>query len=73
MRSSKSQMQDAMDELQETIQEISDLTEQALDPELSREEVISKLKEIQQAASGDSDTNACIYGTEHCLLRAKFT
>jgi hypothetical protein len=38
-------------ELTERIDDIEDLLEEALDPELTREELVSKVKEIQSVAS----------------------
>ncbi len=42
-------------ELSGTLDEINDLAEEALDPELSREELVAKVKEIADLASGESD------------------
>ena len=42
-------------ELAERIDDIEDLLEEALDPELTREELVSKVKEIQSVASGEAD------------------
>jgi hypothetical protein len=42
-------------ELTERIDDIEDLLEEALDPELSREELVSKVKEIQGVASGEAE------------------
>jgi hypothetical protein len=42
-------------ELAERIDDIEDLLEEALDPELSREELVSKVKEIQNVASGEAE------------------
>jgi hypothetical protein len=42
-------------ELTERIDDIEDLLEEALDPELSREELVSKVKEIQTVASGEAE------------------
>jgi hypothetical protein len=42
-------------EARETLAEISDLAAEALDAELTREEVVAKVKEIQELASGDGD------------------
>ena len=39
-------------ELAERIDDIEDLLEEALDPELTREALVSKVKEIQTVASG---------------------
>jgi hypothetical protein len=42
-------------ELAERIDEVQDLLEEALDPELTREELVSKVKEIQSVASGEAE------------------
>jgi hypothetical protein len=42
-------------ELAERIDDIEDLLEEALDPELTREELVSKVKEIQTVASGEAE------------------
>ena len=42
-------------ELSDILDQISDLAEEALDPELTREEVVAKVKEISDAASGEED------------------
>jgi hypothetical protein len=42
-------------ELADRIDDIEDLLEEALDPELSREELVSKVKEIQTVASGEAE------------------
>jgi hypothetical protein len=39
----------SVNELEDTVGQVSDLVDEALDPELSREEVVAKLKEIQEA------------------------
>jgi len=49
------ELQEEVDDLQGTVDEVSDLVDEALDPELSREEVISKLKEIQEAVSPEEE------------------
>jgi hypothetical protein len=41
-------------ELESTLEEIGDLVDEALDPELTREELVAKLKEIAQIVEGDS-------------------
>ncbi len=46
MANSRAQLQTELDEATETLDQISSLVEEALDAELSREEVIGKLKEI---------------------------
>jgi hypothetical protein len=42
-------------DLADRIDDIEDLLEEALDPELSREELVSKVKEIQTVASGEAE------------------
>jgi hypothetical protein len=42
-------------ELQDTIDEVCDLLDEALDPELSREDVIAKVKEAYNLASGEGE------------------
>jgi hypothetical protein len=42
-------------ELNETLAEIADLAEEALDPELTREEVVAKVKELADVAAGESE------------------
>jgi hypothetical protein len=42
-------------ELVKTLSEIADLAEEALDPELSREEVVGKVKQLADLANGESD------------------
>jgi hypothetical protein len=42
-------------ELADRIDDIEDLLEEALDPELTREELVSKVKEIQTVASGEAE------------------
>jgi hypothetical protein len=53
MPTRRSQLQSTIDGLEETVQQVADLTEEALDPELSREEVVAKLKEIQEAVASE--------------------
>lgn len=53
----KPELQDEIDELQETIDQIGDLVSDALDPALSREEVIAKLQDIDDLLN-DEDTSA---------------
>lgn len=50
-----SELQNEVDDLQGTVDEVSDLVDEALDPGLSREEVIAKLKEIEEAVSGEEE------------------
>jgi hypothetical protein len=42
-------------DLADRIDDIEDLLEEALDPELTREELVSKVKEIQTVASGEAE------------------
>ena len=42
-------------ELAERIDDIEDLLTEALDPELSREELVSKVKEIQDVVTGEAE------------------
>lgn len=42
-------------DLQDTLDEVCDLLDEALDPELTREEVIAKLKDAYDVASGECD------------------
>ena len=49
------QMNPTAGELSETLAEIADLAEEALDPELTREEVVAKVKELADVAAGESD------------------
>jgi len=44
-------------ELSDTLDQLADGLESALDPELSREELISKIKELSDIASGESEEN----------------
>ena len=43
------------DELQETIDDIGDIVTDALDPALTREEVVQKLQDIDDLLNGDDD------------------
>lgn len=45
-------------ELTDTLSDIADLAEAALDPELSREEVVAKVKEMADLASGEGEEGA---------------
>ncbi len=60
MANSRAQLQTELDEATETLDQISSLVEEALDAELSREEVIGKLKEISDLVpseeEGEGDT-----------------
>jgi len=40
-------------ELLQTVSQVEDLVDDALDPELSREELVSKVKEISDVISGE--------------------
>ena len=42
-------------DLTDKLQQIEDLAKEALDPELTREELVVKLKEIADVASGEGD------------------
>ena len=42
-------------DLANRIDDIEDLLEEALDPELTREELVSKVREIQTVASGEAE------------------
>jgi hypothetical protein len=42
-------MKKEVNEYKATITEVSDLVDEALDPELTREELVAKVKEIQEA------------------------
>jgi len=42
-------------ELAETLDQLADGLEEALDPELSREELIAKVKDLADIATGESD------------------
>lgn len=42
-------------ELADTLDEVSELLEDALDPELTREELVAKVKEIADVASGEAE------------------
>jgi hypothetical protein len=48
-------MNPTVGELTETLEEIADLAEEALDPELTREEVVAKIKELADMAAGESE------------------
>ena len=51
------QMNPTAGELSETLEEIADLAEEALDPELTREEVVAKIKELANVAAGESEAD----------------
>jgi hypothetical protein len=55
MPTSRSELQSTINELEETVEQVSDLVDEALDPELSREEVVAKLKEIQEAVAAEEE------------------
>ena len=55
MPTSRSELQSTVDELEGTIQQVSELCDAALDPELSREELVSKVKEIQEAVGEEEE------------------
>jgi len=42
-------------ELAETLDQLADGLEEALDPELTREELVSKVKELAEVASGEGE------------------
>ncbi len=42
-------------ELSETLDEVAELLEEALDPELTREELVAKVKEAADLASGEAE------------------
>jgi hypothetical protein len=58
MPTSRTELQNTVTELEETIQQVSDLADEALDPELSREEVVAKLKEIAEAVGEEEEGEA---------------
>ena len=41
--------------LADRLEEVTDLAEEALDPELSREELVAKIKELADVASGEAE------------------
>ena len=45
----RNEMKKEVNEYKATITEVSDLVDEALDPELTREELVAKVKEIQEA------------------------
>jgi seryl-tRNA synthetase len=45
----RNELKKEVNEYKATITEVSDLVDEALDPELTREELVSKVKEIQEA------------------------
>ena len=55
MPTSRTELQNTVDELEGTVQTVSDLCDQALDPELSREELVAKVKEIQEAVGEEEE------------------
>lgn len=52
-RSNQSTSSKVTKELQDRLQDILDLTEDALDPELTREDVVAKVKEIANIAADE--------------------
>jgi hypothetical protein len=48
-RTRNPKVKDELEEAEDTLQEVANLVSEALDPELSREEVVGKLKEIEDA------------------------
>ena len=52
---SRTQLQTELNDAQETIEQVSDLVEEALDPELTREELVSKVKEINDLVGGEAE------------------
>jgi len=55
MATSRSELQSTIDGLEETVQQVSDLADEALDPELTREELVAKVKEIAEAVSEEEE------------------
>ena len=55
MANSRTQLQSELDDAQDTIQQVSDLVDAALDPELSREELVSKVKEISDLVGEEEE------------------
>jgi uncharacterized protein YgfB (UPF0149 family) len=53
MATKRSELEQELNEAQESLESISELAAEGLDPELSREEVISKLKEIADLAPAE--------------------
>ena len=45
----RNELKKEVNEYKATITEVSDLVDEALDPELTREELVAKVKEIQEA------------------------
>lgn len=48
-------LQDKVDDYEETLQQVADLTEEALDPALSREKVIAKVKQISELVLAEEE------------------
>ena len=44
-------------ELEDTLEQVADLVDDALDPELTREELVSKVKEISGLVTGEEEEN----------------
>jgi len=55
---SRTELQNSVDELEGTIQRVSDLCDEALDPVLSREELVAKVKEIQETVGEEEEETA---------------
>jgi hypothetical protein len=55
MTTKRSQLEKDLQDANDTLDSISDLVDEALDPELSREEVVAKLKEIQEAVAEEEE------------------
>ena len=49
----KNELPDRVDELEETLEQIGDKADDALDPECTREELVSYLKDIADLAAGE--------------------
>src|SRR5881296_3370421 len=54
-RTALAELQETIDDQAETISSVSELVEEALDPELTREEIVAKLKEISELVEGEED------------------
>lgn len=62
MANSRTQLQTELNEATETLDQVSDLVQEALDSELSREEVIGKLKEIADLVPSEGEEEEGIEG-----------
>jgi hypothetical protein len=49
----KTALQDRIDELEETLEQIGDKADDALDPECTREDLVGYLKDIADLAAGE--------------------